>query len=150
VQWLNAQSCGTGLVLEEKRLSVALHWRLVPHLEERAKSLMKIASMQLGDEYKLQEGKFVMEAIPAQAAKSGVIEMLMARPVYAHRTPIFICDDVTDEEGFAVVRALGGYSVKVGDEPTLAQYRLANPKRVRRHLRFWSDRAADRLRTANA
>jgi trehalose 6-phosphate phosphatase len=146
IRWLNAETRGTGLVIEEKKLSVALHWRLVPHLEEVARSLMKAAALQLGDDFRLQEGKFVLEAIPVQAIKSGVIEKLMSFPAYASRTPIFIGDDATDEEGFAVVRGLAGYSVKVGNEPTLAQYRIANPTLVRKHLRFWSDRTFGELR----
>jgi trehalose 6-phosphate phosphatase len=37
---------------------------------------------------------------------------------------VFVGDDVTDEDGFAVARELGGYGVKVGPGPTAAPYRI--------------------------
>ena len=38
---------------------------------------------------------------------------------------MFVGDDVTDEDGFAVVNRLGGCSVRVGDSPrSLARWKL--------------------------
>jgi trehalose 6-phosphate phosphatase len=59
----------------------------------------------------------------------------MQSPPFIGRTPIFIGDDHTDEEGFAVVNQLGGVTIKVGVEPdTLAQYRLHDVTEVHRWL----------------
>ncbi len=141
VQWLDAVARGSGLVVEDKGLSVALHWRLAPQLEKLAKSLAREALEQLGPDFRLQEGKSVIEVLPATAAKGNAIRHLVNQPAYAGRAPIFIGDDIGDEHGFDVVRGLGGYSVRVGDEKTSAQYRMASPAVVRRHIRFWADRA---------
>jgi trehalose 6-phosphate phosphatase len=44
--------------------------------------------------------------------------------------PVFVGDDITDEAGFAMVNSLGGHSVKVGDGPSIARWRLANVSAV--------------------
>ena len=46
-------------------------------------------------------------------------------------TPVFVGDDVTDEDGFRAALDLGGYGVKVGPGPTAARYRIAAVEAVR-------------------
>jgi trehalose 6-phosphate phosphatase len=50
------------------------------------------------------------------------------------RCPVFIGDDRTDEHGFAVIDAMGGWSVKVGRGRTRARYRLRDVRSVRAWL----------------
>jgi trehalose 6-phosphate phosphatase len=48
--------------------------------------------------------------------------------------PVFVGDDVTDEDGFAAASASGGFGVKVGDGPTRGRYRCTDVADVRAWL----------------
>ena len=49
-------------------------------------------------------------------------------------TAVFVGDDLTDEEAFAVLRH-SDISIKVGDADTVAHHRLDGPAQVRAWLR---------------
>lgn len=121
-----------GVLLERKPHAIALHYRLAPECEAQVRSLAENAAERLGPAFRLQAGKLVVELLPAEAGKGAAIRRFMRLPPYAGRTPVFVGDDLTDEDGFAVVNALGGHSVRVGaGEPTLARSRLQSPAAVR-------------------
>ena len=63
----------------------------------------------------------------------------MEMPPFLGRVPVFLGDDRTDEDGFAVVNALGGHSVKVGPGPSVAGWRAATPEVVRQWLEVYAD-----------
>ncbi|TQI75884.1 trehalose 6-phosphatase [Bosea sp. AK1] len=124
-----------GIIVEDKRISIALHWRLAPSLEAEALALMRSIAVKLGPGMRLQEGKAVAELVPAGASKGSAIAWLMATPVYAGRIPVFIGDDITDEDGFEAVNAMGGVSVRIGaDRESHATCRLASPTALRHIL----------------
>lgn len=124
-----------GIIVEDKRISVALHWRLAPTLKDEALDLMRRTAARMGPGVRLQEGKSVAELVPAGASKGGAIAWLMATPAYAGRLPVFIGDDITDEDGFEAVNAMGGLSVRIGtDRDSHARRRLASPTALRHIL----------------
>jgi trehalose 6-phosphate phosphatase len=47
------------------------------------------------------------------------------------RTPVFVGDDVTDEDGIRAAEAVGGFGVKVGTAESLARFRVSDVKGVR-------------------
>ncbi len=116
-----------GIIVEDKRISVALHWRLAPLLQDEALELMRAISARMGPTVRLQEGKSVAELVPAGASKASAIAQLMQTAPYAGRRPVFIGDDITDEAGFEAVNALGGLSIRIGDGQTRAAHRIASP-----------------------
>lgn len=114
------------LVLEEKTTALALHYRRAPHLQSEAREIMECAAAALAPHYQLRTGKCVYELTPTCCSSRVAIECFMSEVPFAGRTPVFIGDDDTDEEGFDAVNALGGYSIRVGWEgPSAAQYRFA-------------------------
>jgi len=50
---------------------------------------------------------------PRGADKGVAVEALMRRASFAGRVPVFIGDDVTDEDGMAAARRLGGVGLRV-------------------------------------
>ena len=126
-----------GLVFEDKGASVALHYRKAPQLARAAQAAMRDAAGPLGEAVEVQDGKMVVELKPAGCDKGKAIAQFMQEAPFAGRTPVFIGDDVTDEYGFRVVNAMGGHSIKVGEGPSVARWRLENPASTRAWLQAW-------------
>lgn len=127
-----------GVLVEDKGCSLALHWRLAPQEKEFALATAHAAVEALGSEYRLQHGKAVVEILPSAAGKGKVIERFMHSAPYKGRRPIFVGDDLTDENGFRTVNALGGLSVRIGAGETIAKVRLGAPADLRHDLSRWA------------
>ena len=61
------------------------------------------------------KGKEVLEVKPLSHNKGTAISYFMRTKPFIKRRPIFIGDDVTDEDGFETVNNKGGWSVRVGN-----------------------------------
>lgn len=135
----------TGLLLEDKGQSLALHFRNAPACAAPAEDLLRRLVAAAGPALDLKPGKMVLEVTPGHADKGTAITAFMQEPPFAGRRPVFLGDDVTDEDGFAVVNRLGGVSVRVGtaDRPTAARHRLADEAAVLVCLRRWADEPGD-------
>ncbi|HKI64832.1 MAG TPA: trehalose-phosphatase [Burkholderiales bacterium] len=131
-----------GLLLEDKGRSLALHYRLAPQLAHEARALVDEVVAGLGEGFELQRGKMVLEIRPGGRDKGSAIGEFMAEPPFRGRTPVFIGDDLTDEFGFGVVNGMGGISVKVGEGPSQARWRIADAAAVRAWLADWAARYA--------
>jgi trehalose 6-phosphate phosphatase len=122
-----------GLYIEEKGLTLAIHYRLAPQLAGPLHRLLPRLVASHGD-LQLQKGKMVLEVKPAGADKGTAIADFMAELPFRGRTPVFIGDDATDEAGFLAVNSLGGYSIKVGPGATAAHWRFPDVGHVREWL----------------
>ncbi len=111
-----ADFCGVhpGTLLEDKGAALALHYRQAPQAEAAARLAVDSLLARLAPDFTLQQGKCVFELKPAGASKAHAICDFMAEPPFAGRVPVFVGDDVTDEDGFRAVNAHGGLSVRVG------------------------------------
>jgi len=124
------------LLLEEKTTALALHYRRAPHLQREARQIMESAAAALEPGYQLRTGKCVYELTPSCCSIRGAIESFMSEDPFAGRTPVFVGDDDTDEEGFEAVNALGGYSIRVGRETgSAARFQFATVSGVIAWLR---------------
>lgn len=127
-----------GVLIEDKGCSVAVHWRLAPHEKEFALATAHAAVEALGADYRVQHGKAVAEILPSAAGKGKVIERFLQEAPYKGRRPIFVGDDLTDENGFKTVNAHGGLSVRIGAGETIAKVRLGTPADLRHCLSTWA------------
>lgn len=122
-----------GLLVEHKSASLALHYRLLPHLQALCHDTLAQA-LQAAPGLELQGGKGIIEAKPRGVHKGRAILDFMAQPPFAGRVPVFVGDDLGDEPGFAAVQARGGLAIKVGAGESLAQHRCATPAALRAWL----------------
>lgn len=122
-----------GTVLEDKELTLAVHYRGAPRLEQRLRMVLHDVATDLGDEFHVQEGNLVMEIKPRRFTKATAIDAFMGESPFRGRIPVFVGDDITDEVGFRVVEERGGISVAVGDR-VQAQWHLPDPAAVRAWL----------------
>ncbi|HUW37079.1 MAG TPA: trehalose-phosphatase [Rhodocyclaceae bacterium] len=123
-----------GLLLEDKGMALAVHYRQAPALAGALHRLLRRLIDEADESLQLQTGKRVVEIKPLGFDKGTAIEEYLAEPPFRGRRPVFIGDDATDEHGFAVVNRLRGLSVKVGPGPTEARYRLPDVAAVRAWL----------------
>jgi trehalose 6-phosphate phosphatase len=120
-----------GTLVEDKRLSLALHYRQAPQVEPAAIVLAEELTRGSDGKLRLQRGKMVVELLPKGIDKGDAIQALLDESEFLSRTPVFVGDDVTDEAGFRRVNAMGGMSVRVGDGPSEAMHRLPDVAALR-------------------
>ena len=124
-----------GVVVEDKTLSMGLHFRNCPAAEGPATELAQELIGEFGDGLFLQKGKMLVEIRPGRGDKGTAIADFMAEAPFQGRLPVFIGDDVTDESGFELVNAQGGHSIRVGNgAKTAARFRVDDVMGVIRWL----------------
>ncbi len=111
------------LLVEKKGLTVALHYREAPDLAGETLALARRVARETG--LRLQEGNMVAELRCPGPDKGDVLRAFMNEAPFVGTVPVFVGDDLTDEDGFAAAQALDGYGVLVGPErATKATFRL--------------------------
>jgi trehalose 6-phosphate phosphatase len=115
-----------GLLLEDKGAALALHFRGAPSLEGQCRRQMDRALAAAGEDFHIQQGKMVLELKPSGRDKGAAIADFMQESPFFGRQPLFIGDDLTDEDGFRAVNAADGVSIRVGALPGSAA-RLVAP-----------------------
>jgi len=123
-----------GLLVEDKGLTLALHYRLAPHLAAYAQRLMDRLADTAGVGLEVQRGKRVVEIKPSGIDKGTAVAEYLAESPFKGRPAVFIGDDLNDEHGFAEVNKLDGVSIKVGKGRSCARFRLRDVASVRRWL----------------
>ncbi|HYL05238.1 MAG TPA: trehalose-phosphatase [Thermoanaerobaculia bacterium] len=137
-----------GVLVEDKRFAVAVHYRLVAdHDLPRVEAAVDRAAGDSGGSggsgdpdipgprLRKTGGKKVWELRPAIDWNKGrALLWLLGRfgLDLPDALPIFLGDDVTDEDAFAAVADRGGIGILVAEEPrpTAAAYRLRDPAEV--------------------
>lgn len=124
-----------GLLLEDKHYALAVHFRRAPDMENEVYRVMNDVQSHLGPNFALQAGKSVLELRPGAWTKGTSITSFMQEAPFVGRTPVFVGDDVTDEDAFVVVNEMQGVSIRVGQPmATAARHRLGGVSEVLRWL----------------
>jgi len=129
------ESIDSRLLVEDKGYSIALHYRRAP--ERKAAVLKAVAALDDGiaaQGLRVLHGKAVVEIKRAGIDKGTGIRALMAHEPFARRRPIYIGDDITDEDAFAVLPEFDGIAISVGRDVMGVTRRFDNPAAVRRWI----------------
>lgn len=122
-----------GVLVEQKPMSVALHYRMAPAMEEECLIAVQQAATCTG--LSIQAGNMVLELKPASGDKGTALEQFMAEVPFCGTRPIFLGDDLTDEHGFLAARRFGGVGVLVGPHrETAANFALPDVQAVHEWL----------------
>jgi len=130
----------TGARVERKRFAIAVHDRQVDDPDDRER-IARITAEVAGQHEALRPtgGKRIHELRPdIDWDKGRAIAALIDELAIGDHRAVYVGDDLTDEDGFATVRDLGGVAVVVRgedpDRPSLAHAALEDPAATRRML----------------
>jgi trehalose 6-phosphate phosphatase len=129
-----------GTFAENKRYSFAVHYRRAPEAEARLRDrVMRLIEGEPRTPIQVVNAHYALELKAPGFDKGGAIAAFLSTFPFRGRTPIFVGDDATDEAGFAVVAARGGYAYSVGRRRPGAIGAFAAPSAVRDWLANFAD-----------
>lgn len=132
-----------GAFIEDKGLSLTLHYRLVDKKQiHHVKTIFHetVILYFVGDKIRIKPGKMVLEIRPpVEWDKGKVVLWLLTRQLFAARKervlPVYIGDDIADEDAFKVLKNKG-LTIFVGrPRESYAGYYLKDPDEVADFLR---------------
>ncbi|MDB5372343.1 MAG: Trehalose 6-phosphate phosphatase [Belnapia sp.] len=104
-----------GALVEDKAHGFVIHYRQAPDLGPEAEALLAALVAEDPQRFSLLEARMAWEIRPQGASKATAVHALMAQPPFTGRVPVFIGDDVTDEEGMEAARSYGGHGWRLDD-----------------------------------
>ena len=135
-----ASAAWPGVLLECKPHGLALHYRAAPQYRDAVHAALVALLTGHAAHFELLAAHMAFEIRPRIATKGRAVATLMAGAPFAGRRPVFVGDDVTDEDGMQAARRLGGLGLHVGRDLT------GGPAQVR----AWIAGAAQRLASGAA
>jgi len=127
-----------GVLLEDKGRTLAIHYRLAPHLASDIHEAITGLVADLGPQYHVQPGSMMLEIKPRGFNKGNSVKEFMHEPPFSGRLPVYLGDDITDLDGFRAAEDFGGISIAVGDR-VQARCHLSGPAAVHAWLQGIAD-----------
>ena len=117
-----------GILVEPKRAGLAVHYRKAPHLGQRVwTELETMLARRAEPGLALLKGDHVVEVRSPAHNKGEAVRRIMKEAAFQGRRPVFIGDDMTDEDAFVAAQEMDGTAVIVGGRrPTLATHQLSS------------------------
>jgi trehalose 6-phosphate phosphatase len=126
-----------GAQVERKERGFVLHYRQAPEAGPALQAAVQ-ALIAPDERFQMLVTAMAWEVRPVGMDKGVAVQRIMARAPFSGRQPIYIGDDVTDEDGIRAARAMGGAGLLVGDA-------FGGPAQVR----DWLRRSAEQGRWAD-
>ncbi len=120
------------IIVEDKRYSVAIHFRLAPDKKRMIfDEVAAVCAAIAPNTMEVLHGKAVVEIKKRGFNKGTAVRTLMAHAPFSSRRPIFIGDDVTDEDAFSVMPEFDGLAISVGRRVKGVPFYFDAPRDVR-------------------
>jgi trehalose 6-phosphate phosphatase len=103
-----------GVLLEDKRFALAVHYREFPSIGPLLRKEMDTIARPLSETLEIRSSGCVIELRPKGTNSAVAIADFMQEPSFLGRWPVCLGGECTDEQAFDWINAAGGYSVAVG------------------------------------
>eukprot|EP00656_Telonema_subtile_P012797 TRINITY_DN16469_c0_g1_i3.p1 TRINITY_DN16469_c0_g1~~TRINITY_DN16469_c0_g1_i3.p1 ORF type:complete len:1065 (-),score=254.94 TRINITY_DN16469_c0_g1_i3:64-3258(-) len=133
----------SGMLIEDNTFSISVHYRNVSETDRPVVEAAVMEVLSTRPMLRKTDGKMVYELRPSVDWHKGkavewLLEVITDDFPNMEIVPIYIGDDVTDEDAFRVLGPLGGIGIFVGDQPnagdTEATYYVEDPFQVKELL----------------
>jgi trehalose 6-phosphate phosphatase len=125
----------SGVLLEDKVYTLALHYRLAPEAKPSLIAALAKQAQLLADQHvALIQGKAVIEARHAGIDKGVGLRALITQKPFAGRRVLFGGDDTTDLDVFRILPDIGGFGFSVGRHFPGVEHVFSSPRAVRQWL----------------
>jgi trehalose 6-phosphate phosphatase len=125
-----------GLEIEDKGLTLSVHYRRVPEQLHHWVRTVTNGAAARSRSFESREGKMVLDIKPQINWNKGyAVKWILREVLPSSALPIYIGDDVTDEDAFAAIPE--GITIRVGEPgDSRAQYHLPNVAAVGEFLQW--------------
>lgn len=127
-----AEAC-PGVLAEAKHHNVVAHYRNAPRYAEAVRDMVRALVAEDPANFELLEAKMAFEIRPRHVSKARAVYELMNVAPFSGRVPVFVGDDLTDQDGFAAAVERGGLALDV------AEAFAGRPAEVRLWLKRFAD-----------
>jgi len=100
-----------GASIEEKTFNIVVHYRQAPSCGDEIHAFLQ--SLVGREDFEILPARMAFEIRHRTLHKGAALNAFMTKEPFVSRIPVFVGDDVTDEDGFRAAEALGGIAVDV-------------------------------------
>lgn len=122
-----------GILIEAKHHNIVAHYRNAPAYEGKLRALIENLVAREAEDFEMLEAKMAFEIRARKVSKARAVHALMNVAPFSGRTPVFVGDDKTDEDGFRAAIESGGIALDV------TSAFAGQPARVRDWLKRFAD-----------
>jgi trehalose 6-phosphate phosphatase len=102
-----------GAAIEEKTFNIVVHYRQAPSYRDDIHAFVRALVDGTSDGFEILPARMAFEIRHRALNKGTAVNAFMERPLFAGRTPVFVGDDTTDEDGFRAAEARAGIRLDV-------------------------------------
>ncbi len=104
-----------GVIVECKPYSIAVHFRQATAHERDVRDLLESIVAESAPNFEILSACMAFEVRHRTLTKAAAVRELMKHAPFFGRVPVFVGDDVTDEDGFRAAQEMGGMALHVNE-----------------------------------